>query len=264
MFAESTNGDVQRFKYNGKELDRKFGLNWYDHGARHNDAVIGRWHSIDKNAEQYYGISPYAYCGGDPVNFGDYDGMAIYEFDSIGELTIKPEETMDQIRVKGVDNTLTYAPGTITDLSTDNVTILAVNGDPLGTIIFEFLSDNTIVEFGQIKTGEETNGKNFVSTLGKKSLGKPEEPKKGPNKAVIDSKIINPRDIRVVNHSHPDGSMPSRNDYLFSEATEKKVGHHVSFNVYIPGFKYLNYHWTKRNEYNEGIILNEIDFIFQK
>jgi RHS repeat-associated protein len=83
LFAESTNGDVQRFKYNGrlsdvtngnKELDRKFGLNWYDHGARHNDAAIGRWHSIDRDAEKYYGISPYAYCGGDPVNFGDYDG----------------------------------------------------------------------------------------------------------------------------------------------------------------------------------------------
>ena len=75
LFAESTNGDVQRFKYNGKELDREFGLDWYDHGARHNDAAIGRWHSIDKNAEKYYSISPYAYCGGDPVNFGDYDGM---------------------------------------------------------------------------------------------------------------------------------------------------------------------------------------------
>lgn len=74
---------MQRFKYNGllsdvtngnKELDRKFGLNWYDHGARHNDAAIGRWHGMDKNAEKYYGISPYAYCGGDPVNLGDYDG----------------------------------------------------------------------------------------------------------------------------------------------------------------------------------------------
>ncbi|MBR5715519.1 MAG: RHS repeat-associated core domain-containing protein [Bacteroidales bacterium] len=70
LFAESTNGDVQRYKYNGKELDRKFGLDWYDHGARHNDAAIGRWHSMDLMAEKYYGTSPYAYCGGDPVNFG--------------------------------------------------------------------------------------------------------------------------------------------------------------------------------------------------
>ena len=77
LFAESTNGDVQRFKYNGKELDRKFGLDWYDHGARHNDAAIGRWHCIDKNAEKYYGISPYAYCGGDPINNVDLKGDSI-------------------------------------------------------------------------------------------------------------------------------------------------------------------------------------------
>ena len=75
LFAESTNGDVQRFKYNGKELDRKFGLNWYDHGARHNDAAIGRWHCMDPMAEEHPQFSPYSFCMGDPVNFGDYDGM---------------------------------------------------------------------------------------------------------------------------------------------------------------------------------------------
>ena len=84
LFAESTNGDVQRYKYNGllsdvtngnKELDRKFGLNWYDHGARHNDAAIGRWHSMDQLAEEHPQFSPYIYCMGDPVNLGDYNGM---------------------------------------------------------------------------------------------------------------------------------------------------------------------------------------------
>ena len=33
------------------------------------------WDRIDKRAEDYYHLSPYAYCGGDPVNLGDYDGM---------------------------------------------------------------------------------------------------------------------------------------------------------------------------------------------
>ena len=87
LFAESTNGDVQRFKYNGllsdvtngnKELDRKFGLDWYDHGARHNDAAIGRWHSMDPMAEKFYSISPYLYCGGDPINYGDYNGRELF------------------------------------------------------------------------------------------------------------------------------------------------------------------------------------------
>ena len=78
LFAESTNGDVQPYKYNGKELDRMHGLDWYDHGARHNDAAIGRWHVMDPLCEKYYDVSPYAYCAGDPVNAIDPDGRKVY------------------------------------------------------------------------------------------------------------------------------------------------------------------------------------------
>ncbi len=119
LFAESTNGDVQRFKYNGKELDRKFSLNWYDHGARHNDAAIGRWHSMDPMVEKYYGISPYAYCGGDPANLGDYDGMDIYEFDTLGSLTITENKIFDIVCVKGVNEVLIYRYGSITHFEDD-------------------------------------------------------------------------------------------------------------------------------------------------
>ena len=41
VFAST--GNVQPYKYNGKELDTKKGLNWYDYGARHYDAALGRW-----------------------------------------------------------------------------------------------------------------------------------------------------------------------------------------------------------------------------
>ena len=37
--GESTGGDTQRYKYNGKELDRMHGLDWYDYGARHMDGM---------------------------------------------------------------------------------------------------------------------------------------------------------------------------------------------------------------------------------
>ena len=66
------------YKYNGKELDRMHGLDWYDHGARHNDAAIGRWHVMDPLCEKYYDVSPYAYCAGDPVNAIDPDGKSIW------------------------------------------------------------------------------------------------------------------------------------------------------------------------------------------
>lgn len=65
---------VQPYKYNGKELDTKNGLDWYDYGARHYDAAIGRWHVADPMSEKYYGVSPYVYCGNEPIGRIDPDG----------------------------------------------------------------------------------------------------------------------------------------------------------------------------------------------
>jgi len=78
LMGISTNDDVQRFKYNGKELDRMHGLDWYDYGARHFDAAIGCWHTTDPLCEKYYNLSPYNYCGGNPVKFIDPDGKTIH------------------------------------------------------------------------------------------------------------------------------------------------------------------------------------------
>ena len=70
----STNQDVQKYKYNGKELDTMHGLNWYDYGARQYDPAIAQFTTVDPLCEKYYHISPYAYCGGNPVNAIDLDG----------------------------------------------------------------------------------------------------------------------------------------------------------------------------------------------
>ncbi|MDI9604174.1 MAG: RHS repeat-associated core domain-containing protein, partial [Bacteroidota bacterium] len=62
------------YRYNGKELDRQLNLDLYDYGARHYDAALGRWLTVDPLAEKYPNISPYAYCGNNPVNRIDPDG----------------------------------------------------------------------------------------------------------------------------------------------------------------------------------------------
>jgi len=74
LMGESTNGDTQRFKYNGKELDRMHGLDWYDYGARHYDGARGQFTTIDPLAEKDYKTSPYAYCGSNPIIRVDKDG----------------------------------------------------------------------------------------------------------------------------------------------------------------------------------------------
>ena len=65
---------VQPYKYSGKELDTFGDLNWYDFGARHYDPVLMRWTTTDPLSEKYYGVSPYAFCNNNPVNFVDPDG----------------------------------------------------------------------------------------------------------------------------------------------------------------------------------------------
>ena len=75
----SSGNDVQAYKYNGKELDTKKGLNWYDYGAREYDAVLGRFTTMDPSSESYYSTSPYAYCGNNPVNRIDPTGADWYE-----------------------------------------------------------------------------------------------------------------------------------------------------------------------------------------
>ena len=76
IMAESTNESVQRYKYNGKELDRMHGLDWYDYGARW--MADGRFTTIDPHAETYADVSPYAYCGGNPVSAIDLNGEDSY------------------------------------------------------------------------------------------------------------------------------------------------------------------------------------------
>jgi len=50
-------------------------LNWYDYGARHYDAVLGRFTTVDPLAEKDYLNAPYNYCGNNPVIRIDPTGM---------------------------------------------------------------------------------------------------------------------------------------------------------------------------------------------
>jgi RHS repeat-associated protein len=70
----STGQDIQKYKYNGKELDVVHGLNTYDYGARQYYSILGRWDRMDPLCEKYYSLSPYNYCGNNPIRFIDPTG----------------------------------------------------------------------------------------------------------------------------------------------------------------------------------------------
>ena len=98
LYGESTNSGVQPYKYNGKEFDMMHGLHWYDYGARHYDPCIMRFTTMDPMCEKYYHLSPYAYCGNNPVNAVDPDGMKFDISDMTDEQLDKYNKSITELK----------------------------------------------------------------------------------------------------------------------------------------------------------------------
>ena len=75
---EITNLTNDFYKYNGKQLDDEYGLNWHDYGWRPYDAEIGRFIKVDRFADKYPSLSAYQYAVDNPVLFVDVNGDSIW------------------------------------------------------------------------------------------------------------------------------------------------------------------------------------------
>jgi RHS repeat-associated protein len=76
-YNSGDNPGSQPYKYNGKEFVEMHGLDEYDSEARWYYPAIMRTTTMDPLAEKYYDISPYAWCGNNPVVMVDPDGMEL-------------------------------------------------------------------------------------------------------------------------------------------------------------------------------------------
>ena len=81
QYTENFGWDVQPYLYNGKEFIEAYGLNEYDSQARMYYAPIMRTTTMDPMAESYYHISPYAWCGNNPITNVDEDGQYYWDWD---------------------------------------------------------------------------------------------------------------------------------------------------------------------------------------
>ncbi len=124
-----------QYKYNGKELQPDFGLNWYDYGARFYDPSLGRWHSVDPLAEMYSSFSPYNYSLNNPISFKDPNGMWVDKGDRYS--TDDPEEIatfMGQYR-NGPQKDNNQSPDIDTGIPTSVGELFEQIGESLGNFL---------------------------------------------------------------------------------------------------------------------------------
>lgn len=72
--AKSTNPEVNRFKYGGKELSTELRNPFYDFSARVQLPTLGLFTRPDPKADKYTFQNPYLYCAGNPIMFIDPTG----------------------------------------------------------------------------------------------------------------------------------------------------------------------------------------------
>lgn len=109
LMAESTGGGVQRYKYNGKELDRMHGLDWYDYGARWYDGT--RFLTQDRYLEKNKTVSPYTFCKGNPLNAIDINGdstVVLHLMGFIGHLGLLVQNELGKWEYYSMNGTWVY------------------------------------------------------------------------------------------------------------------------------------------------------------
>ncbi len=97
--------DPDPYLYGSKEFYSLKGVNLYDFNARTYAPDIARFLQPDPKADDYPWLSPYSYCGGDPINNIDPDGKSWFRTNSITYDPLREEfEIKEVIGYTPIDN----------------------------------------------------------------------------------------------------------------------------------------------------------------
>lgn len=218
-------GYEERFKFTGKERDSETNYDYF--GARFYASLFGFWLSVDPFSDKYPNISPYAYCGWNPIKYVDPNGMDVWELDNCGFVVNKiTDETQDAFRMNGKQISFEY--GSVTSAYQDkyNTTFFFKNED-VAASAFKFMADNSGVEYGLV-SGSQTS--TIVTQHNEGSVN---------IKGAIASIIRNNEMIKSIIHNHPKSSGPSgfekeHGDKQTFQKIENRLGYKIQTFIYQP------------------------------
>ena len=187
------NDIIPKYSFNAKELDEETGMYYYE--ARYYKPPV--FTSRDAMMDQKPWSSPYVYCKNNPIIMIDPDGRDEYEVDLVNKTvsTVKGTEgTPDKFTVIDKDgnriSSNSYKNGTIKKFDSKSAASFEIDGDAAGKELFEFLADNTGVEWACLATGEDANGTNYLLT------------DFNENEVNVNTENMDNNYIRIYNHNH--------------------------------------------------------------
>ena len=140
-----------------------------DFGARMYNPVIARWTASDPLSEKYHGISPYAYCLGNPISIIDPNGMDIWTMDEKGNVVWVKESDDHRLYYMNNDGLLSDDYVSVSGRSIlDDLTKTEAKVDGGAKVsshtsksgindifkVFKFASDKTKVEWAVHRNGD--------------------------------------------------------------------------------------------------------------
>jgi RHS repeat-associated protein len=197
------------YMFNAKELDEENGMYYYEARYYNPPMFISR----DPLFEKKPFMSPYTYCRNNPLILIDPNGEDEYEFNKKGNLVNRiTNEKADIIRVvrkNGKEITSkSYDYGTVTCAGNENIndnvygnfdaTRIEVKDNSQRENMFEFLAENTNVEWGTINGTDKTGAdRNIISTNHSKQH-------ESSILSIIDNEFLFDKGkINEYTHSHP-------------------------------------------------------------
>ncbi len=210
------------YTFSAKEKDAETGYSYF--GSRYYSSDLSIWLSVDPQASKYPQQSNYVYCSNNPIKVVDPNGEDEYEFDEYGcYIRTITNAQADIIHIVNGDGERTassqsFSYGSVisqpnNDVPSNNstlpdATMFQVVDEGTASAIFEFFSENTSVEWGNVSAETKDNGCEY--TIGTNHMeGKNNISAIVTNQgAVVDRSVHNhPNDINSVSEGDHRGAI---------------------------------------------------------